>query len=40
MMVSCYVKFDTKYDQILQYSYQEPSTSFQYGWVLDEHLSC
>ena len=36
MMVICDVKFDTKYDQILQNSSQEPSTSSKYDCVLDE----
>ena len=35
MMVVCDVKFDTKYDQILQSSSQEPSTSSKYDCFLD-----
>ena len=35
MMVINDVKFDTKYDQILQNSSQEPSTSSKYDCVLD-----
>ena len=35
MMVICDVKFDTKYDQILQNSSQEPSMSSKYDCVLD-----
>ena len=38
MMVICDVKFDTKYDQILQNSSQEPSTSSMYDCVLDALL--
>ena len=35
MMAICDVKFDTKYDKILQNSSEEPSTSYKYDCVLD-----
>ena len=38
MVVICDVKFDTKYDQILQNSSQEPSMSSKYNSVIDEFL--
>ena len=38
MMVICDVKFDIKYDQILQNFSQEPSTSSKYNCDLDELL--
>ena len=38
MMVICDVKFDTKGDQILQNSNQEPSMSSNYDCVLDALL--
>ena len=38
MIEICDVKFDIKYDQILQNSSQEPSMSSKYDYVLDELL--
>ena len=38
MIVICDVKFDIKYDQILQNSIREPSMSSMYDCVLDELL--
>ena len=35
MMVICDVKFDNKYDQILQNSGQEPQTSSLYDCLLE-----
>ena len=37
-MVIFYVKFDTKYDQTLQNSSQEPSMSSKYDCVIDARL--
>ena len=36
MMVICDVKFDIKYDQIIQNSSQEPSTYSKDDWVCQE----
>ena len=37
-MVICDVKFDTKYDQVLIKSSQEPPTSSKYDCVLDAFI--
>ena len=38
MMAICYVKVDTKYDQILQNSIQETSMSSKYDYVLNAFI--
>ena len=39
MMVICHIKFDSKFDQILQNSSQKPSMPFKYDCVLDASKS-